>query len=227
MQYRILPTNQRAMPLNCSSKEFVEEYYHCWKDHSRPTDLLYQLVRPFFTHWVQMIGTSTYTKDINYVTLCRRLYPIIENPTKMIAIWANQSLQTTSVQEELEMLFFTRLRNLNYYPKRAAPKMAEYVIAKDFRDRLKDMIVSANRRPIDIPMLAITNSFVTEDIHPDYLLLKNLGLDAWNLYLLELIKLGLSTLQLSALTQIPRKTFSKEEKELWYQLSQKWQQAET
>jgi|15BtaG_2_1085339.scaffolds.fasta_scaffold02759_10 hypothetical protein len=226
MYYRILPTNSRAMPLECTAETFVNEYRECWEDPERPTNNLYVLVRPFLEHWARMLEDHGYKKDINYVSLCRRLYPITESPSEMIESWCNAAQQTTSVMEELEMLFFARLRRLNYYPKRAAPRMAEYVIAKDFRDRLKDMVLRSWRHPIDIPMEAITSVLVTEDPQPDHLFFKTLGLNEWESYMLELLKLGRSTMEVAALTHIPRRTLLREEQYLWSQLRTKWQQQE-
>lgn len=225
MFYRIFPTSSRAMPLKCKPEVFVTEYKACWEDPDRPTDQLYQLVRPFLQHWAIMLQGRGEIKDINYVALCRRLYPNTQNPIEMIEAWCSTAEQTTSVMEELEMLFFSRLRRLNYYPKRASARMAEYVIAKDFRDRLKDLIVKAYKRPLDLPVGAITSSLTVEDSIPDYLLIKNLGLNEWESYMLELLKLGRPTAEIAALTHIPERTLLREEQYLWSRLSTKWQQA--
>ena len=226
MLYRILPTDSRAMPLDCTSKEFVTEYLACRLDPERPTDELYRLVTPFFDHWVRMFREHDYPKDINYIALCRRLYPRDQEPIETLRYYIRWADQTSSLREELELLFFERLRGLRYYPKAAHPKMAEYVIAMDFRNYLKDQIVSSIAHPIDIPSPELTfNSLEVEDAHPDHLLLKNLGLDAWESYLLELLKLGMNTMEISALTRLPRKTFAKEENQIWLRLRQKWHQA--
>jgi hypothetical protein len=224
--YRALPTNVRAMPLGCSPKVFVEEYFECWENPNRTTGKLYELATPLFRHWEQMLRDPNYEKDLNYVALCRRLYPLTEDPQALLKAWVVYADLKSSVKEELELLFFMRLRALKYYPKRAAPKMAEYVIAKDFRDRFKDEIIRAGNHPIDVPYPAHTfNAMVVENVHPDHLLLKNLGLDAWESYLLELLKLGMTAMEISALTHLPRKTFAEEENQIWHKLRTKWHQA--
>jgi hypothetical protein len=225
MLYRILPTDSRAMPLDCTSEEFATEYLACRQNPDRPTDHLYSLIMPFFSHWERMLREPEYPKDINYLALCRRLYPQ-EEPFELLEYFINWADQTSSLREELELLFFERLRNLKYYPKLAAPRMAEYVIAMDFRNYLKDKIVSSARHPIDVPCSEITfDGLEVEDAHPDHLLLKNLGLDAWESYLLHLLTLGMNTMEISALTRLPRKTFANEENEIWHRLRQKWHQA--
>jgi len=224
--YRVLPTNTRAMPLGCTAQDFVEEYFECWSNPDRTTDKLYKLVTPLFEHWERMLRDPDYEKDLNYVALCRRLYPLSEDPQALLRDWVEYADLQSSVREELELLFFNRLRALRYYPKRAAPKMAEYVIAKDFRDRLKDVIVRSGNPPIDVPPPACTfTAMEVEDVHPDHLLLKNLGLDMWESYLLELLKLGMTTMEISALTHLPRKTFANEENQLWHRIRTKWHQA--
>ena len=226
MLYRILPTDSRAMPLDCTSSEFATEYLACRQNPDRPTDHLYSLVQPFFAHWVKMLTQSDYPKDLNYIALCRRLYPRAEEPSELLGYYVSWAEQTSSLQEELELLFFERLRALRYYPKLASPKMAEYVIAMDFRNYLKDQIVRSKAFPIDIPSPEITfEALEVEDAHPDHLLLKNLGLSDWEEYLLQLLRLGMSTLEISILTRLPRKTFAKEEQYIWHRLRQKWHQA--
>ena len=104
--------------------------------------------------------------------------------------------------------------------------MAEYVIAKDFRDRLKDLILRSHSHPIDVPHPAPTfQDMETEDKHPDYLLLETLGLNEWESYLLELLKMGMNAMDIAALTHLPRKTFANEETHLWHRLRQTWHQA--
>lgn len=213
------------MPLTCTSKTFVTEYIACRFDPERPTDQLYALLAPFFSHWDKMFREPGYPKDLNYIALCKRLQPKRE-PTELLKNYLQWADQTSSLREELEMLFFERLRNLRYYPKLASPKMAEYVIAMDFRNYLKDRITSSIKHPIDIPSPKITFSTLEiEDAYPDYLLLKNLGLNAWEGYLLGLMKLGMNAPDISALTRLPRKTFANEENEIWLKLKQKWHQA--
>jgi hypothetical protein len=222
MSYRTLPTNTRAMPLDCTSKTFVQEYLACRQDPKRSTNLLYTYLLPFFENWDRMISEPDYPKDINYFSLCGRLGTPNE-AIDLIKHFAQWSQRTSSVREELELLFFERLRRLRYYPKIAAPAMAEYVIAMDFRNYLKDRIVWTTCHPIDVHDLELT--FETEDLYPDHLLLKSLGFTPWEIYLLSLLKLGMTTVEISKLTRLPRKTFSNEEIDIWHKLKQKWHQA--
>jgi len=202
------------------------EYLACRLNPKQSTNKLHALVMPFFDHWVRMLVEPAYPKDLNYIALCRRLCYKSEDPTELLHYYINWANRTSSVKEELVFLFFERLRNLKYYPKLASPKMAEYVIAMDFRNYLKDRIVSSVRHPIDIPNPELTfNSLRVEDTHPDYLLLKTLGLDAWESYVLELLKLGMNTMEISVLTRLPRKTFAKEENQIWLKLKHRWQEA--
>lgn len=223
MYYRILPTNVRSMPIGCSAEEFTAEYRLCMEDPRRSTNKLNKQIEPFVVHWEQMINVSNYPKDINYITLCKLLHAH-GDPIDILSAYKDQIKQTTSVKEELEMLFFERLRNLRYFPKHAAPAMAEYVIALDFRNYLKDRIVSATKAPIDTPVEELSfTTLLTTDNYPDYLLLKNLGIDAWQNYLLMLILMGKSSAGISSISHVPRKTFSNEEHDIWHRLKTKWQ----
>ena len=124
----------------------------------------------------------------------------------------------------MEILFFERLRNLRYFPKHASPAMAEYVIALDFRNYLKDKIIHSTKAPIDIPVEELNfKSLSTTDSYPDFLLLKNLNIDSWQSYLLVLFLMGKSSTGISSITHVPRKTFSNEETDIWHQLRTKWQ----
>ena len=226
MLYRILPTDTRSMPLRCEPEEFAQEYHACRQNPDRPTDNLYRLVTPFFEHWDQMLRDHNQPKDINYAALCQRLVPTGETPFELLNHYVNWADQVSSVREELELLFFERLRHIRYYPTAANPRMVEYVVAMDFRNYLKNRIQYSGRHPIDIPSPELTfSSLEVEDVHPDHLLLKNLGLDAWESYLLTLMKKGLSALEIAELTRLPRKTFAQEESEIWHKLKTKWHQA--
>lgn len=224
MQYKIFPTNVRAMPLRCSAEEFVAEYYECWNDPKRKTGQLYELAMPFLEHWATMLNKPSSKKDLSYASMSRMLACKGDDPYEMIQSWVEQAKLKSSIKEELELLFFNRLRSLRYYPRAAAPKMAEYVIAKDFRDQLKAQVRTASVRSIDIPVPACTFSTMkVEAAHADHLLLKNIKFSPWEIYLLELIKLGMSPVEISTLTHLPRKTFSQEERYIWHKLKMKWQ----
>lgn len=223
--YKICPTHNRAMPLTASCETFVKEYRACWEDVDRDTAKLYEIVSEFISYWDNMLSRSSSTKDINYITMCRYLAPFGDPPT-LIREWSKAARLTSSVKEELELIFFSRLRRLSYFPTKASPKIAEYVIAKDFRNSLKDSIKSRPHHPIDRPEPAITfEKLAVEDPRPDHLLLKNAGLDGWESYILELLRLRTPILEVCALTHIPNRTISRDERRVWNQLNQIWHQA--
>jgi len=209
------------MPLTVEPEVFVKEYFECWDDPQRSTDVLYEYIRPFLDNWVCMLTNPDAPKDISYISLCQRLESV-GDPIEKLQAWRDRLLCTTSIYDELTLLFFTRLRGLNYYPKKASAKMVEYVVAKDFRDRLKDLIITQARYPLDLPSGELTFGAQVEDEHADYFLLKNLGLNDWEVYMLALIQRGLSAPEISELTHIPRRTYSREERKLWHRLRTKW-----
>lgn len=221
--YRVLPTHTRSMPLSVAPEEFTQEWKLCWEDSSRDLDLLSQMFKPMLRHWFELLTNKYYPKDLNYIALCRSLESEVPGQTaqRIIHTWVHESQLLSSVIEELELIFLEQLRSLRYFPTNAQPVMAEFVLGRDFRYRLKNKILRTHRRAIDV--VSQGNSFNEAwavDDHPDYFLIKNLGLDQWQGYLLLLISKGQTPVDMARLTHIPRETIYYEEKEIWSRLKQ-------
>ena len=225
MHYKVFPTAVRPMSLTCSSAKFVAEYRACWEDPDRNTQRLYKLAKPFINSWVHMLQTPGSKKDISFVTLCRMLEAQGKEPVSTISYWCQAVSSSSSVEEEITLLFFTRLRAMKFFPKQASAIMAEYVVAKDFRNALKDAIAKVYNNPIDLLKPGITSLLWVEDDLPDYLLLKNFERTLWEDYLLELFKSGYSAADIARFTHIPHRTVIREVSNLWNQLRTRWQQA--
>lgn len=222
-EYLTLPVNVRPMPLKVSSEVFTNEWERCWRDEGSDLTKLHRMVRPFLLHWEAMLTRPEYPKDINYVTLCRLVSPdSVERALNLIDSWVRAATQSSSVYEELEMLFVERVRTLNYFPGFAKPLMAEFVIARDYKLALRHKIVAILTQagaeitygmdPQDPSLIPTSHPF------PDTLLVKNLDLDPWESYLLELVRRGCALKDMEALTHIPTEHIFYEEKAIWRKL---------
>lgn len=221
--YRVLPTHTRSMPLYVTPEQFTQEWRLCWEDPGRDPSLLMEMFKPMLQHWFLLLSSKNYPKGLNYIALCRSLESEMPGTTaqEMILTWIRETEILSSVLEELQLIFLEQLRGMRYYPSNAQPVMAEFVFARDFRYRLKKKILRTHRRAIDV--VSQGNSFDEDwmvDNHPDYFLIKNLGLSQWQGYLLLLISKGNTPVDMARLTHIPRETIYYEEKEIWSRLKQ-------
>jgi hypothetical protein len=217
MKLKVLPTEVRSMPLNCEPEVFIAEYKACFYNPERPTNYLYQLVKPFLLHWAKMLLDSNYPKDINYISMCKRIN--CKDYTKAIRKFVYHCQRTTSVIEELEIIFFTRIRSLRYFPTNAGPKMAEYVIASDFRNYLKDRINAVYHQPVLVSDNNI--EFQQEEIKTDFLLHKNFVLTPWQRYLAFLNISGMNPYEIHSLTKMCRKQISRDLEKICHQSNEK------
>jgi hypothetical protein len=224
--YRILPTNQRSLPLLVDSQTFTEEWKACWEDKSRNMTTLMEYAIPMFKHWDQLLS-RTAAPDINMISLCAQLAPDSDHAIHKIKKCIHWATHNTSVRNELELLFIEHVRKANYFPSFANPRMAEYVIARDFRTRLKDFI---NRSHIQNTNHIVLDTSVyeirVEPEHPDYFLLKHLHLNKWESYLLKWISDGNTAISIARASHIPWDTFKHEERNIWRLLKENYSKAE-
>jgi hypothetical protein len=214
------------MPLSISSRSFAARWRKDWQNKACTEGLL-SIMEPFFKQWEHMLTDPGSEKDINFISLCHLLESQGVNPTAAMEEWIHYADNTTSIREELVMLFLTQMSKMRYYPTKASSRMVEYVLARDFKQRLCKEILKASRHPIDMPVKeVIFTSIPTPSLEKDILLIKHLGLTDWQWYLLELLRQGKSSLEIAKITHIPRETFYYEEREIWQRLRQIWLIAE-
>lgn len=210
---------KRPMPLNVSTETFIGEWGRCIDDKASDTTELIKMLQPFVTHWESQLRNQTQAYHINYVTLCKLLSSDIDSSLSMIRAWLNWADNTSTVQNELTFLFLERVRKFKYYPTLAKPIMVEYVIARDFKLALRQYITSIWRKTNrDAHFQAEYDVDYDEEIVYDYsdsIIVRDLKLDSWQNYLIDLILSNYSTVERSNLTLMHRRNLYTEENKIW------------
>lgn len=224
--YQRLPTTQRPLPLVADPSTFSNEWRTCWEDKNRDMTYLSEIAAPGIEHWERLL-TRTELPDINMVSLCARLGASADISLPMIDNWIKWVHTGSSVQERLWLIFFNHVRGANYFPTFASPEMAEFVILRDFKNKIILDIRSWRAQRIDSPLYDINFPHRTvAPTHPDHLFLKNLRLDKWETYLLWWIENRRSPREAARVTHIPFDTLKKEERYVWHYLKQNYSEAE-
>lgn len=182
---------------------------------------LVRMAEPAIKHWEQLL-TRTTTPDINMVSLCARLGASAEVALSKIDKWIKWAQNTSSVKEQLWYIFIEHVRHANYFPTYANPVMAEYVIARDFKNKICVDIKRSTVQRVDYELYENNFDIGFTPRYPDYLLIKNLKLDRWETYLLWWIKNRRSPLEAARSTHIPFDTFKKEERYVWHLLKESY-----
>jgi hypothetical protein len=222
-----MPTAQRPMPtLEVNSEQFTTEWRRCWENPAYDMSYLVQIATPFIVYWESLL-TKPGPKDINYVSLCSLLSHNQNQAVSDISKWIEYAEQTTTLREELIMIFVEHVRTANYYPTFASARNSEFVIARDYKLRIKLAIQQSRTEEIDYCRNATSlDQLATADYHPDHLLIKNMGLDQWESYLLSWFKTGRATFDIAKTIHVPTETLKREEKYLWDYLKQNYYKAE-
>ena len=213
------------MPLEVTSNIFSMEWKACWEDSDRDVTQLLNMIQPFLDHWKALLTNIAYPRDIHYSTLCQLFGKNVEEAVGIIKGWVRYAENTTSVMEELQMLFLERLRRLKYFPNRASHIMAEYVIARDFKYNLMHKIstvLGQNGSEVEYQLNPEDpDEICVEYNHPDYILIKGLDFNLWESYIFTLLKMGTTTSDTSRLTRIPRVSMLRQEQKIWQSLETK------
>lgn len=223
--FRILPKNQKPLSPRTNTESLVEEWKSVCMDKTSDLSDLCQLMRPALQSWTNILRSGKYYKDINIYTLSRLLSPSIDISNKMIDAWIAEVETTSSLLDELTLLFIERVRAVKYIPRAKSDLIIEYVIARDLKLALKDKIIQYWDKRIDLCALERYYSSNFEYQHydklPDYYLLNIIKQDYWMYYLCCLIYEGYTSVQRSDLTKIKRQNLYREEKQLWHLLRSK------
>lgn len=206
----------------------AEEWKRCWADHSRDMTSLMQMLDPFILYWQQIL-TSPNQGDVNYISLCSLISSDYDTAINSIASWIEETEKVSCLYDDLVMLVIEHVRTSRYFPHHATPRNAELTIALDFKKKLKNKIVVSAKRNKVVDTSedeAILNSTISFDCHPDYFLIKNLGLGPWDSYMLLWLKTGRSNLDISNTINLPAETLKREERYLWDYLKQSYFKAE-
>lgn len=223
--FRILPKNQKPLSLKTNSQSLVQEWKSVCLDKRSDLSKLCKLIEPSLQTWANILTTGKYYKDINTYTLARLLSPSIDLSHKMIHAWINEVETTSSLMDELNLLFIERVRAVKYIPKAKSDLIIEYVIARDLKLALKDKIVQYWNKRINFSAFERYCNYTFSQTHydklPDYYLLNIIKQDYWMYYLCCLLHEGYTSIQRSDLTKIKRQNLHREEKQLWHLLRSK------
>lgn len=211
---RIASNTSRPFPtLIVDSETFVEEWRACWQEREKPLDKLMLMAEPVFKYWEQLLTNPPANPDVNLISLINLLHHDPIESVNIIEHWLIDEIKDSLIHE-LQYIFINHVRTAKYFPKFASPKIAEYVIANDYKKRIKQCIASHKKLILYMDQPPIEKLIHIEN-HPDYYLLDRVYLDKWRSYLLKWINTGKSTSEISKEIKIPRETFYPEEKELW------------
>jgi len=221
--YHQVSNETRPAPtLEVTSEVWVTEWRRCWEDPESDLTYLLEISKPFIDYWNQQL-TNPQEYDINLISLYRLLNNKFETSLELIKTWISEVSDNGNTNAELTYLFIEHVRSANYFPTKAQPLIAEYVIVSDFKRRIKYGILKVNQsyHRNNNAQLIPSKQYHT-DTYPDWFLINNLNLDKWQQYLLKLIETGKTTLDMARITHIPRETFYYEEKKLWHLLKKSY-----
>lgn len=223
--YRTLPRNVRPMPLAVSSEEFSEAWKLARQSHDSDLGEVMRMLEPFLQHWEAML-LGRVAPDINYLTLCRLMDPgSPRGALRRVKSWVFATLQLSSVLCELRLLAVSRIRKLRYDPVQASPIMLEYVVARDFKLALSDMIYDSKTKfqealysleRVDLEAL------IVDPVEPDFFFIDRIELSPWEFYLILLNSRGIQLYRLGSYIHQPRDKTIEEMNSLWRKLEQKW-----
>jgi hypothetical protein len=223
--YKKLPTNQKPLIASPDADEFAAE----WKAKcvNKKSDLtrLYELILPTFKAWEEMLVSGSYSKDINIFTMVRLLSSDPHISDMKIKAWIKETKIKSSIVDELTMLFMTTMRRYRFVSQTNSSNMVEYIVIRDIKFALKDLINSSWARVKHRKSFGYYLKGEYEDSYyqelPDYFLLYILRKDRWLNYLSTLILEGYTTYERSDIVQIKRQNLFAEEKKLWLLLKDK------
>ena len=109
-----LSDKRRPLPLEVESSYFAEVWKRCTKDKTSDLTELMQIMDPAFDKWEDFLVKRDLDIDINYLTLCRILSPDPELALKKIASWVEWADTSSSVKEELQLIFRESAENALY-----------------------------------------------------------------------------------------------------------------
>jgi hypothetical protein len=191
--YRVFDVNVRSLPNEIDTEEFLTTWKSVY-DKEQPLRTLLPVVKPFFDYWIMLAKDPTISKNINYSTLYQMLEGRGLDPRETLNYWIDSS---EDPYVDLTYLLYDQFLKMYKYPTRAAPNMAEFVIAMDYRRRLgkflRNIMWFRKKRFVDISPDEYIMYLVAEQTEmPDYLaidLIHN-SLNSTEKYLYELINRG-------------------------------------
>lgn len=223
--YKTFPTNRRPLPLKVDSSSFVSVWKSCAKDKRSDLTQLIQMMDPVFDRWEEFLLRENHDIDINFLTLCRMLSSDPDTALEKIDKWIEWAQSSSSIKEELQLIFLERIRKIKYTPDMASDTMVEYVVARDFKRALHHHIRAINRLKFRdcLYHADIFDEIVVETYNDevDIWILDKIKSNKWNSYLFHLISEGYTSKQRSELTKIHRRTLYNEEKNLCHLLKPK------
>lgn len=222
---RTLPKNQKPLSSDTDTSALVAEWKSVCLDHTSDLTNLYKIIKPSLLHWEKVLKSGRYIEDINIYTMLKLLSSDLEKGTRILKTWVAETQRTSSIVDELTLVFVERMRSVKYIPRANSDRIIEYVIARDLKFGLKDHILSfwasySRQRQTAAQKYALEDTEYYDKL-PDYYLVDTIRKDYWLYYLCSLIYEGYTSIQRSELTHIKRQNLYREEKELWHLLKSK------
>lgn len=208
------------MPLQCTEVEFYDEWEMCWRDEHRDTTKIYQMIKPFIQRWATHLRHPEGALEVNFVSLMG-LIQSNGDPFALIKNWVEVSDLKSSVEEELTLLFFERLRNYRFIPKLKEKRhKGEFLVARDYklflRNRIRDCWTATHsRKPIRFEE-------AYEPEYPDWFIVASLEADPWKCWVVDHV-LGDQREQLLATMNWSNKQFTTEVEKICQPLKKRLQ----
>lgn len=195
------------MPLEAPPEEFAKLFRAIVGDSNADVTELMNISRPFITYWADNLRMKF--PDVQIVSLLRLLDRDLDVSISMVDQWIASVEETHSLEEELTEVYLESLRSLSYCPARAKPRKVEYIVALQFKRRLKDLI------KVHHPVIkTIEGQQTTTQKDIDWYLLKKLTADTWDESLIFWICRGYDAEDISRTTYISKETIRNDVRKL-------------
>lgn len=217
---RIYP--HQVLPLNGTFEEFLEEWLELRKDKQRDLRKMFHLCKPFLDEWELELGTVRDFPNCQMQFTIMRL-DLIDDPRSMIKNWI-QKIENSggTLRDELEFLFIEFMRR-DFKPFRVPAVSARshaiaFVIV--FRDTLCNAIKRAYSSVDYIPLVNIeeyTKPWNDNDL--DMILVRAMGLTAWDSYIMEMYLRGYDRNRMMEFTHYSQYIIRQEIQTAWKRLN--------
>lgn len=195
------------MPLEASPEEFAELFRATVGNRNADVTQLMNISRPFITYWADNLKARF--PDVQIVSLLKLLDPDLDVAISKVEQWIASVEETHSLEDELNEVFLETIRSLSYCPPRAKPRKVEYIVALQFKRKLKDLI--DYHHPV---IKTVEAPLTTAPREIDWYLLKKLTADTWDESLIFWICRGYDAEDISATTYISKETIRNDVRKL-------------
>ena len=210
------------MPLNGSFEDLLEEWNALKANKQRDLDKIFSLCRPFLDQWEREFATQHSYPNCQMQFLLMRL-EIHDEPRPMIQHWIDTIENAgSSLEEELRFLLIDFVRR-DYWTLKMGwvnPRCVAQVFAVLFRQKLQNLIVQTWNK-VDYLQVVDIEEYTDpwEDPEIDHILIRSLGITAWDSYILEMYRRGYNREQMMSYSHYPQHVIRREVTDIWNQLN--------